>query len=124
MDWHILTGIRREYDDEDALRVLKHVAKAMKKTPESRMVINEVLTSSPVIVPPKDTAKPPSELIPEEQSQLADMANLVTLNTFMFFGGKERSFVEYRTLLEGAGLKITRFFPFRSFTSMIEASVA
>lgn len=90
------------------------------------MVINEVLTSSSVISSAKDVAElePPSRLIPAQQSRLAGIANLMTWNTFFFFGGKERSFQEVEQVLHQAGLKITRFFQFRGFTTMIECSTA
>lgn len=87
------------------------------------MVINEVFVASPVIAPASSTS-PPSELIPEGQSALADMANTMTWSTFSLFGGKERSYEEYEKLLSQAGYKISRFFRFRTFTVMLECEIA
>lgn len=87
------------------------------------MVINEVLNSSPAIIPPGST-KPPSDHIPEQQSALPETANIMTWSTFSLFGGKERSYAEYKALLEKAGLKIDRLFQFRTFTVMMEVVLA
>jgi hypothetical protein len=84
------------------------------------MVINEVLNSSPAIIPP-GSMKPPSEHIPAQQSAMPETGNIMTWSTFSLFGGKERSFEEYKMLLEMTGLKISRLFKFRTFTVMIEA---
>jgi hypothetical protein len=48
----------------------------------------------------------------------------MTWSTYSLFGGKERSFEEYRILLERAGFRVVRYFRFRSFTGMLEAVVA
>lgn len=112
-----------EYSDEDVLKILSNLAVAMRQTPGSKMVINEVFVASPVIAPASSTS-PPSELIPEGQSALADMANTMTWSTFSLFGGKERSYEEYEKLLSQAGYKISRFFRFRTFTVMLECEIA
>ena len=98
----------------------------MEKTPGSRVIINEVLTSSPTITGDQSETRveSPSHLVPKTQSRLPDLANLMTWSTYFLFGGKERSYAEIEDLLEQAGLKVTRFFPFRSFTAMIEAELA
>ncbi|KAH7392868.1 S-adenosyl-L-methionine-dependent methyltransferase [Pyrenochaeta sp. MPI-SDFR-AT-0127] len=128
--WY-LRGVIREYDDPEAVAVLSNIAAAMRKTPGSRMVINEILNASPFINLAADdkndkraTAQlAPSIMVPDKQSRLTGLANLMTWNTFLFFGGKERSFTEVEQILHQAGLKATRFFPFRSITCMIECEV-
>jgi len=112
-----------EYDDEALLKILSHLTSAMQNTPGSKMLINEVLNSSPTRVP-ANARGPPSTYIPQKQSALADLANTVTWGTFALFGGKERSMEEYEKLLHKAGLKVTRFFKFRTFTVMIECELA
>lgn len=120
--YRIMTAIRREYDDEDAIKILTKVANSMRKTPDSRMVINEIWNSSPFIVSNHDAA--PSTLTPRNQSRLPDLANLMTWNTLLFFGGKERSVPELESILGKAGLRISRFFQFRTITTMVECSLA
>lgn len=112
-----------EYETKDCLTILKHLVAAMQGTPGSKMIINEALPSRPFVVPASST-NAPSENIPPKQSRLADTANTMTLDTFLLFGGKERSYEEYEPILVEAGLKISRFFPFRSFTVMIECEIA
>ncbi|KXH47147.1 hypothetical protein CNYM01_12547 [Colletotrichum nymphaeae SA-01] len=119
--WY-LRGVLREYDDEDAINILTNVANSMKRTPGSRMVINEIWNSSPFIVSNQNTA--PSTLTPPQQSRLPDLANLMTWNTLFFFGGKERSVPELELILGKAGLRISRFFQFRTITTMVECSLA
>ncbi|KXH59668.1 hypothetical protein CSAL01_04748 [Colletotrichum salicis] len=119
--WY-LRGVLREYDDEDAIKILTKVANSMRKTPGSRMVINEIWNSSPFIVSNQNAA--PSTLTPIHQSRLPDLANLMTWDTLFFFGGKERSVPELESILEKTGLRISRFFHFRTITTMVECSLA
>ncbi|KAF2733981.1 S-adenosyl-L-methionine-dependent methyltransferase [Polyplosphaeria fusca] len=119
--WY-MRGVLHEYDDEGVLTILKHVGDAMQRTPGSKMIINEVLNSSPVIMPASSTSAP-SECIPATQSALGSVANTMTWSTFSLFGGKERSYAEYEALLNAAGLRISRFFKFRTFTVVLEAVV-
>ncbi|KAK1728520.1 hypothetical protein CaCOL14_011768 [Colletotrichum acutatum] len=118
--WY-LRGVLREYDDEDAIKILTKVANSMRKTPGSRMVINEIWNSSPLIVSNHDAA--PSTLTPRQQSRLPDLANLMIWNTLFFFGGKERSVPDLELILGKAGLRISRFFQFRTITTMVECSL-
>ncbi|KAI1608899.1 S-adenosyl-L-methionine-dependent methyltransferase [Exophiala viscosa] len=120
---YYLRGVLHEYVDEDVLKVLGHVAAAMRKSPGSKMLINEVLNSSPVIAP-ASSSSPPSQQIPEQQSALADVANMMTWSTFALFGGKERSYCEYEKLLNEAGLKISCLYKFRTFTVMLECELS
>lgn len=113
----------REYDDDDAIRVLKNIAAAMKETIGSRMVINEVFCSTPAIVGDSHLTAAPSRSIPHEQSSFYEVANLITWNTYALFGGKERSYLETVALVEAAGLRVTNFYKFRTFTANIECVV-
>jgi hypothetical protein len=121
----ILTMVcsRHEYGDDQILEILKHLTQAMRQTPGSRMIMNEVLVSSPVIIE-TDSTDPPSQHIPEKQSAMAEAGNIMTWSTFSLFGGKERSYQTYEKLLNAGGLRISRFFKFRSFTVMIECVLA
>lgn len=90
------------------------------------MIINEVFVASPVIMPATSSfsTSAPSDYIPRKQSALADMANAMTWSTFSLFGGKERSYAEYQDLLNQSGLKVSRFYRFRTFTVMLECELA
>ena len=116
-------GYSHEYDDKAFLEILKHLTAAMRLTPDSKMIINEVLNSSPFIIP-TSSKSPPSDHIPRGQSALANMANTMTWSIFSLFGGKERSYQEYEQLLAEAGLKVSRLFQFRTFTVMLECRLA
>lgn len=117
-------GVLHEYDDKQVLDLLDHITTGMRKTPSARLIINEVLNSSPTIVPAEETQGmaigPPSEYVPERQSALASTANTMTWSTFSLFGGKERSYEEYEELLNRAGLEVVKLWKFRTFTVMIE----
>ncbi|KAK4940363.1 hypothetical protein LTR10_019469 [Elasticomyces elasticus] len=119
---YYLRGVLHEYVDEDVLKVLGYVAAVMRKTPSSKMLINEVLNSSSVIAP-ATSSSPPSDQIPKQQSALADIANMMTWSTFTLFGGKERSYSEYKKLLNEAGFKISSLYKFRTFTVMLECEL-
>jgi hypothetical protein len=129
-----LTCYSHEQSDDDVNTILGHLKTAMLRTPGSRLIINEVFLGSPTIIPsatsPTSTSAPSSDLSPshytpqENQSPLADLGNLMTWSTYSLFGGKERSFEEYRILLEKAGFRVERYYSFRTFTGMVEAVVA
>ncbi|CAK7237849.1 hypothetical protein SEUCBS140593_010161 [Sporothrix eucalyptigena] len=120
--WY-LRGVIREYDDADALRVLKNVVAAMRETKGSRLVLNEVLCSTPAIVDDNSVVDAPSKHLPYEQASLYELANLITWNTYALFGGKERTYRDTVALLEAAGLHVTKLYKFRTFTSNIECIV-
>ncbi|KUJ06319.1 S-adenosyl-L-methionine-dependent methyltransferase [Mollisia scopiformis] len=120
--WY-MRGVLHEYNDDQVLAILNHLTTAMRRTPNSKMIINEVLNSSPIIVPTSSMSAA-SEHIPGSQSAMASTANIMTWSTFSLFGGKERSYQEYEILLNTAGLKISRFFQFRTFTVMLECVLA
>lgn len=108
------------------MQILNNVANAMRKTPGSRLLINEIMVSAVSVVPSSKglgTAVP-SESIPEQQSAVPDIADLMTWNTFCFFGGYERSFSETEALLKKAGLRVSGFSKLSTFTSMIDAVIA
>ncbi|KPI41905.1 uncharacterized protein AB675_5495 [Cyphellophora attinorum] len=113
-------GVLHEYDDEQVLQLLGHITSAMRKTPGARMILNEVLNSSPAIIPVSAAETVPSEHIPNKQSALASTANTMTWSTFSLFGGKERSYEEYEVLLNKGGLRVNRLYKFRTFTVMME----
>ena len=117
--WY-MRGVLHEYTDDQIRELLRHVATAMRRTPGSRMIINEVLNSSPAIVPAQANIGPPSDYVPATQSNLASTANTMTWSTFSLFGGKERSYQEYEALLLQAGLEVSKLYKFRTFTVMIE----
>ncbi|KAH7155954.1 S-adenosyl-L-methionine-dependent methyltransferase [Dactylonectria macrodidyma] len=123
--WY-MRGVIREHPADEVLQILKHVANGMRKTPGSRLLINEILVSTVAVVPSSESlgAAVPSEHIPAQQSALPDVADLMTWNTFCFFGGHERSFPEIEALLEQAGLRVSGFSKLSTMTVMIEAVIA
>ncbi|CAK7217497.1 hypothetical protein SCUCBS95973_003175 [Sporothrix curviconia] len=120
--WY-LRGVIREYDDADAIKILKHVVTAMRETKGARLVINEVLCSTPAIVSDSSVADAPSRHLPTEQSAYYELANLITWNSYALFGGKERSYRETVALVEAAGLRVTKLYKLRTFTANIECVV-
>lgn len=115
---------RREYDDEQAQGVLRRIAEAMASTSRQttpRLLINEIICPSPLIVHDVQSPLPLSESLPDlHQSAMAGWANLMAINAFNLFGGCERSFPEIEKLANGAGLRVVEYFPLRTFTGMIE----
>lgn len=86
-----------------------------------RLLINEIVCPSPLIVHDVQSPRPLSESLPDDhQSAMAEWANLMALNAFNLFGGCERSFSEIEKVVNRAGLKVVRYFPLRTFTGMIE----
>ena len=120
-----MRGVLREYSDEDASKPLAAIVPALKKNPAARLLINEIILPTLVI---SDTDsknnKPVSDYIPSQQSSCVDMAHMMTMNTWTMFGGKERTFEEMKSVIEKAGLRIDKFYKFRTFTVMIECCVA
>ena len=81
--------------------ILSHCGRAMKSA--SRLLIIEM------VLPSGDTPHP---------GKMLDMMMLVGP------GGQERTEAEYRTLLDKAGLRLTRVVPTASAVSIVEAALA
>jgi hypothetical protein len=97
-DLHILKQVLHDWDDEDALAILRTVRKAAR--PDGRLAIIET------VLP--DTAEP-------HPAWGMDMVMMVAT------GGRERSAREYRALLRAAGFEPVSLTATRSQYSVIEA---
>lgn len=86
-DLYILSSILHDWNDTEALSILKNCRHAMKK--DARLIITETIVS--------DTTE-------AEFSKAIDLEMLIT------FEGKERTLEEYRTLLKEAGFTISNIF--------------
>lgn len=100
-DVYVLASILHDWTDEEATVILNHLRTSM--TAGSRLLVVERIVPSG-----------------NERSfvKLLDLVMLVSL------GGRERTLEEYRALLEGAGLKLTRAANTRFLVSVLEAELA
>jgi hypothetical protein len=100
-DVYLLSHIIHDWSEEQCLTILGHCRRAM--SPASRVLIIEMVL-------PADNAPHPGKML--------DMMMLVGP------GGQERTEPEYRTLLNKAGLCLTRVVPTNSAVSVVEAMIA
>lgn len=122
-DLYFLRGVIREYDDNEAVKVLSLLATALRENPKARIILNEIVIPTSIV----DQARyniAPSNYISDRQSNYAPMAHLMTMNCWTMFGGKERTYEEMNSVITRAGLKIENFYKFSIFTVMIECCLA
>jgi O-methyltransferase domain/Dimerisation domain len=100
-DAYLLSHIIHDWSEDQCLTILGHCRRAMKSA--SRLLIIEM------VLPSGDTPHP---------GKMLDMMMLVGP------GGQERTEAEYRTLLDKAGLRLTRVVPTASAVSIVEAALA
>lgn len=100
-DAYLLSHIIHDWSENQCLTILGHCRRALK--PGSRLLMIEM------VLPPGDTPHP---------GKMFDMMMLVGP------GGQERTEPEYRTLLNKAGLRLTRVVPTASAVSIVEATLA
>jgi hypothetical protein len=87
-DAYLFRHLLHDYDDEDCLRMLKNVRRAMK--PTSRVLVLEKT------VPTDDTPGP---------------GRWLDLHVMLLTGGRERTVPQYQALFDRAGLKLARVLP-------------
>ncbi len=97
-DVYLLKHILHDWNDEECVRLLRQVARAM--APQGRVVVAEMM-----IV----------------EDGRASPATLLDLNMLVMLSGKERTEQEYAALFEAAGLRISGVFPTDSPMFVIEA---
>jgi SAM-dependent methyltransferase len=97
-DVYLLKHILHDWNDEECVRLLRQVARAMR--PHGRVVVAEMM-----IV----------------EDGRASPAVLLDLNMLVMLSGKERTEQEYADLFEAAGLRISGVFPTDSPMFVIEA---
>jgi hypothetical protein len=100
-DAYLLSHIIHDWSEDQCLTILGHCRRAMKSA--SRLLIIEM------VLPSGDIPHP---------GKMLDMMMLVGP------GGQERTEAEYRTLLDKAGLRLTRVVPTASAVSIVEAALA
>ncbi len=98
-DIYLLKSIIHNWQDDDAIRILRSISAAM--PPNGRLLVVE-------------------RIVPQGHS--ASEAKLFDINMMVTAGGLERTEVEHQQLLANAGLSLTRVVPTRSYMSLIEAS--
>ena len=100
-DIHLLKHVLHDWDDEQALTILRNVAAAMR--PGGRVLLVEMV-------------------VPEDDQP--SIAPLMDLNMLVLVPGRERTRTEYASLLAGAGLRLQRVIDTRSPFQVLEASTA
>lgn len=101
-DAYLLKNIVHDWNDEKATAILATCRRAMK--PDARLLVIEQ------VLPARAEDSPSSRRV-----LMADVQMLVVL------AGRERTESEYRNLLRGAGLRLTRVLPTPSRFQLIEA---
>jgi len=96
-DIYVLKNIIHDYDDDDALEILRWCRHFM--PPQSRLLVIDIVLS---------------EKRPSFRDSLMDVQMMVVC------GGKERTEAEFRALFSKAGLKLNRLIATRSEVSIIE----
>lgn len=100
-DIYLLSHVIHDWTEEQCLAILRNCRRAMNVGSRLRLV--------EMVLPAGDTPHP---------GKLLDLAMLVMP------GGQERTTEEYRLLLNGAGLRMTRVIPTASAVTVIEAVAA
>jgi hypothetical protein len=96
-DIYILKHIIHDYDDDDAVRILRNCRDAM--AVDSRILVIDIVMN---------------QSMPVLSRAWTDLEMMVLLN------GKERTEDEFRNLFESAGLRLDRIIPTRSEVSILE----
>jgi len=97
-DAYVMKYIIHDWDDEKAMRILRHCRDAMASG--GRVLIVDH------VIPPGNGA---------------DWGKLLDINMLVIPGGMERTREEFRDLLDRAGLKLARIVPTRCPLSVVEA---
>jgi hypothetical protein len=100
-DLYLLKSVLHDWDDAQAMRVLRNCRRAMPE--HGRLLVIER------VVPPGNS---PAE------------AKLFDINMLVITGGRERTEPEYRILFRAAGLHLTRVVPTEAPLSLIEGMPA
>jgi hypothetical protein len=101
-DAYYMQHIIHDWDDEQALKILRNVRKAMQGYTERKLIVVDCV-------------------LPENSEP--NMAKLLDLEMMLMPGGRERTEREWRELFAKAGFQITRIVPTRSANSVIEAKL-
>jgi len=97
-DAYIMKWIIHDWDDEKSTAILKNIHRAM--NPDSKLLIVEMVVPA---------------------GNQPDLSKFMDLNMMVMTGGRERTEAEFKSLLAGAGFKLTRVIPTDSPFAVIEA---
>jgi hypothetical protein len=98
---YLMKHIIHDWPDDRATTILRNCRKGVK--PGGKLLLVEV------VIAPGDAA---------------DLGKVIDLEMLVIAGGRERTEVEYRQLLAGAGWRLTRVLPTTSPTQIVEAEPA
>jgi hypothetical protein len=99
-DAYLLMEVIHDWNDEDSIRILSAIRRAA--SPDARLLIVEAMVS---------------------ESPGADFSKVLDVIMLAVTGGRERTALEYKDLLSGAGFKLERIVATHSQYSIIEAIV-
>lgn len=97
-DAYLMKFVLHDWDDDRCVTILQNVARVM--PPDAKLLIIES------VIPPGNDPYP---------------GKFMDINMLVITGGRERTELEYRALLDRAGLTITRIIPAHPLASIIEA---
>ncbi|WP_322938220.1 methyltransferase [Nocardioides bizhenqiangii] len=100
-DLYLLKWIIHDWEDEDAVKILSHCARAM--NPEGRVVLAEVVIGAP---------------------NSGDDGPLLDVHMMVLPGGRERTEAEFAELFAAAGLRLTRAIVTPGIMCLLEAKPA
>ena len=97
-DAYLLSSVIHDWDDESAIKILENCRRSMRR--ESKVLLVE-------FVVPAGAQK--------------SFSKMLDLNMLVMNGGRERTELEYQTLFDAAGLRMTRIIPTMSPLCVLEA---
>jgi ubiquinone/menaquinone biosynthesis C-methylase UbiE len=97
-DAYVMKWIIHDWDDEKSTAILKNIHRAM--NPDGKLLIIEMVVT---------------------EGNHPDLSKFVDLNMLVMTGGRERTKAEFKSLLAGAGFKLTRVIQTASPFAVIEA---
>ncbi len=97
-DAYIMKWIIHDWDDEKSTAILKNIHRAM--NPDGKLLLVEMVVPA---------------------GNQPDLSKFMDLNMMVMTGGRERTEAEFKSLLAGAGFKLTRVIPTASPFAVIEA---
>jgi len=101
-DAYILKNIIHDWDDDQAIAILKNIGVAFESRTDGRVILLES------VIPPGNQP---------------DFGKLLDIEMLLMPGGRERTAEEFASLFDRAGFELTRVVPTESPLSVIEARV-
>lgn len=117
-DIYLLRWILHDWNDEDALAILKQLAKAM--GPRSKMLVIDALVAPATRASTQDPCYP----LLQSRAQTSDLVLRLDFEIGANMQSKERSLGEFEALFKQAGLKVSRVCRPRSPQALLEVVLA